>query len=63
MEEIRILTINPGSTSTKFAVFSGVDPIFIKTIRHTTEELDPYEKITDQFEFRKELIFGTVATC
>ncbi|MDY0078699.1 MAG: butyrate kinase [Bacteroidales bacterium] len=56
MEEIRILTINPGSTSTKFAVFSGTDPVFIKTIRHTTEELEPYEKITDQFEFRKELI-------
>jgi butyrate kinase len=33
-----------------------MDPIFIKTIRHTTEELEPYEKITDQFEFRKELI-------
>lgn len=56
MEDFRILTINPGSTSTKFAVFSGTDPIFIKTIRHTTEELEPYEKIADQFHFRKELI-------
>jgi len=56
LEEIRILTINPGSTSTKFAVFSGTDPIFIKTIRHTTEELEPFEKITDQFQFRKDLI-------
>lgn len=55
-EEVRILTINPGSTSTKFAVFVGTDPVFIKTIRHTSEELAPYEKITDQFQFRKELI-------
>ena len=56
MEEVRILTINPGSTSTKFGVFSGTDPLYIKTIRHSTEELDPYEKITDQFQFRKDLI-------
>ncbi|MBS4056112.1 MAG: butyrate kinase [Bacteroidetes bacterium] len=55
-EEVRILTINPGSTSTKFAVFVGTDPVFIKTIRHSSEELAPYEKITDQFQFRKELI-------
>ncbi len=56
MEEVRILTINPGSTSTKFGVFSGTDPLYIKTIRHSTEELDPFEKITDQFQFRKDLI-------
>lgn len=58
LENVRILTINPGSTSTKFAVFSGTDPIFIKTIRHSTEELDPFEKISDQFLFRKELILN-----
>jgi butyrate kinase len=55
-EEVRILTINPGSTSTKFGVFVGTDPLFIKNIRHSTEELEPFEKITDQFSFRKELI-------
>ncbi len=57
-EDVRILTINPGSTSTKFAVFSGTDPIFIKTIRHSAEDLEPFEKITDQFQFRKELILN-----
>lgn len=57
-EEIRILTINPGSTSTKFGVFSGTDPLYIKTIRHSNEELEPFQKITDEFHFRKELILS-----
>jgi butyrate kinase len=56
LDNAYILTINPGSTSTKFGVFNGIDPVFIKTIRHSTEELDPFEKITDQFHFRKDLI-------
>lgn len=55
---IHILTINPGSTSTKFGVFVGTDPVFIKTIRHSNEELEPFEKITDQFNFRKGLILA-----
>lgn len=59
-EQIHILTINPGSTSTKFGVFIGTDPVFIKTIRHSAEELEGFEKITDQFNFRKELILKQV---
>ncbi len=59
-EDLRILTINPGSTSTKFGVFTGTDAIFIKTIRHTNEELAPFDKITDQFEFRKEMIMKQI---
>ncbi len=51
-----ILAINPGSTSTKIAVYADTTPVFIQTIRHTTEELAPFEGITDQFNFRKELI-------
>lgn len=57
MEEIRILAINPGSTSTKIAVFSGINPVFVRTIYHTTEELAKFDKITDQYNFRKEIIY------
>jgi butyrate kinase len=57
-EEVRILTINPGSTSTKFGVFVGTDPLYIKTIRHSTEDLDRFEKVTDQFHYRKELMLN-----
>lgn len=50
---MRILVINPGSTSTKTAVYEGEDLIFNRTIRYSLEELSPYPHITDQFQFRK----------
>ena len=56
MKDVRILAINPGSTSTKIAVFQGTEPIFLKNIKHSTEDLLPFQKITDQFEFRKKII-------
>lgn len=56
MKDIRILAINPGSTSTKIAVFQNTEPIFLKNISHSTEELAPFQKITDQFELRKKII-------
>lgn len=54
------LIINPGSTSTKIAVYHDENPIFEKTIRHSLEELSSYKKITDQFEFRKNLILDSL---
>jgi butyrate kinase len=56
MQDLRILAINPGSTSTKIAVFLNTDPVFLKNIRHTPEDLAPYPKIADQFHYRKEII-------
>lgn len=56
MKDVRIIAINPGSTSTKLAVYQNTEPVFLKTIRHTTEELAPFPKITDQFQYRKEII-------
>jgi len=49
-----ILTINPGSTSTKLAVFKNESPVFTETIRHSTEELSKYTGIIDQYEFRRD---------
>ena len=53
---IRIIAINPGSTSTKIAVYDNQSPVLVKNIVHTAEELDKFERITDQFEYRKNLI-------
>jgi butyrate kinase len=53
-----ILTINPGSTSTKFALFEEGIPLFEKNLSHSTEDLRPFEKIVDQFQFRKDLIMN-----
>lgn len=58
MEIIRIIAINPGSTSTKIAVFQNKEPIFIKNIKHSAEDLDKFDKISDQFQFRKEVIIN-----
>lgn len=53
---MRQLIINPGSTSTKIAVFEDEKSIFETTLRHSNEELGKYSKVADQFEFRKNLI-------
>lgn len=53
---MKILAINPGSTSTKIAVFEDEKSIFSHTLRHSVEELTRYPRIIDQFEFRKNLV-------
>ncbi|MFO7933814.1 MAG: butyrate kinase [Bacteroidales bacterium] len=60
MEADYILAINPGATSTKIAVYHSDRFLFLKTIRHECSELDRFEKITDQLEFRKELVLREV---
>ena len=52
----KILAINPGSTSTKIAVFENLKEIFVSTIRYSLEELSGYENIVAQFDFRRESI-------
>lgn len=54
----RILAINPGSTSTKIAIFEDENQIFIKTIRHSAEEISSYPNIASQFAYRKDLILS-----
>ena len=55
-EGFRILVINPGSTSTKVAVFEDERPLEIATIRHKPEELLQFEQIVDQKDFRTNLV-------
>jgi len=55
-----ILAVNPGSTSTKIAVYEDENEIFTETIRHKPEDLAPFAKITDQGEFRKKLTLETI---
>lgn len=53
MSHFTILAINPGSTSTKIAVYEGKQPILVKNINHSNDELSHYATIADQFNFRK----------
>ncbi len=52
----KILVINPGSTSTKIAVFSNSNNIMQTTIRHGAEVLSQYSSIAEQLSFRTSLI-------
>ncbi|MBP7496605.1 MAG: butyrate kinase [Bacteroidales bacterium] len=55
-----ILVINPGSTSTKIAVFEEEKSIFNKNIKHSSDDLKGFHKITEQFEFRKDIIIKEI---
>lgn len=57
---MKILAINPGSTSTKIAVYEDETPILVNNIRHSVEELSQFPRIIDQFEFRKNLVLDTL---
>ena len=59
MQEL-ILAINPGSTSTKIAIYRRSSRIFIKSISHSSEELKPFENIASQFEFRMKIILEEI---
>ena len=51
-----ILVINPGSTSTKMAVFEDEKPILLRTINHSAEELASFEDVLEQKDFRRQLV-------
>jgi len=53
---MKILVINPGSTSTKIAVYEDETNLFVETIEHDQASLAPYPTIYDQFDMRAELI-------
>ncbi|MCD6546259.1 MAG: butyrate kinase [Thermotogae bacterium] len=52
----KILVINPGSTSTKLAIFEDENMLVSKTLRHDAKELRKYKRIVDQYRFRKKII-------
>ena len=56
MQQFRILAINPGSTSTKVALFQGGDPVISRTLRHTDQELSILKKVIDQLAMREKAV-------
>lgn len=60
MKNYRMLIINPGSTSTKIAVYDGNIMVFEETLRHDVEELSKYGDVIQQLEFRKEIILNSL---
>ena len=59
----RILAINPGSTSTKIAVYENDREVFTRELQHAAEHLEPFEgqKVSAQFAFRKDAVIQALA--
>lgn len=55
-----ILTINPGSTSTKVALFRDMEQVKTLTLRHTAEEIARFASVSDQLEWRLEIILDAL---
>ena len=54
----KILAINPGSTSTKIAIFEDETEKFVKNIKHSAEEIAKFDNVASQFQFRKDIILS-----
>ena len=55
-KDFKVLAINPGSTSTKIAIFEGDTALEVIVVRHEKEDLDKYKSILEQDEYREKLI-------
>lgn len=62
MKDYMILAINPGSTSTKIAVFQSEKKVFSENIFHDANKLKEFREIQDQLEYRKEIIEKVLKT-
>jgi butyrate kinase len=49
-----LLIINPGSTSTKTALFDGIRKVSDEVVRHDAKELARFDNVADQFTYRME---------
>jgi butyrate kinase len=69
-EKVKILVINPGSTSTKIAVMElniaadeekdGIKKVFSINVKHNSEEIDTFKCIADQYQWRKQSVLETL---
>lgn len=58
---MKVLVINPGATSTKVAVFEEEQELLKKSIVHTAQELEGFERVIDQAELRQRAVLEAVA--
>lgn len=58
---MKILVINPGSTSTKLAVYEDEQPVWTRSVHHPVEETASFQRIIEQYEYRKDFILKSLA--
>lgn len=52
----KILAINPGSTSTKVALFDDETCLFVESLNHSANDLADFDEIPDQLDFRTQIV-------
>lgn len=55
-ESFHILVINPGSTSTKVALYDGEQQLWKENIQHKAEDLQQFSAVWEQYDYRKNMI-------
>lgn len=58
----RLLIMNPGSTSTKIAIFDDERQVHVETLRHSAEEIGLFQRVYDQYQFRQDIILRWMAS-
>ena len=53
---IRILVVNPGSTSTKLGLFENEKPVATGKVDHAAKDLEAYPRILDQVPMRRQVM-------
>lgn len=59
---MKILVINPGGSSTKFSVFKDGNECLKENIVHTADDLKPFARVFDEYEYRKGIITDVLRT-
>ena len=58
---MKIFVINPGSTSTKLALYEDEKPVWVGGAHHPLEDLAPYTHIIEQLPYRKQFVRDMLA--
>ena len=61
MKQYKVFAVNPGSTSTKIALFEGENCLYTKNVSHDAQELAKYATIADQLGYRRDTILSLLA--
>jgi butyrate kinase len=56
---VKNLILNPGSTSTKIAVYNGLTKVFSQKFAHPQNELEKFPSVMDQKQYRSEAVKNT----
>lgn len=56
-----VLVLNPGSTSTKVAIYKNDQPLVSESMEHDKAEIEKYARIVDQYPMRKQVVLEFLA--